>query len=71
MRKGVGKIEMKKTKKNTGLNLKALLLDNDLEMLNGLTQKLIGLGLDVESADNMQRARNLFHEVRHNFEQIN
>ena len=53
---------MKKSERGTGLNLKTLLLDDDLEMLNVQTQKLIGLGLDVESADSMQRARMLFKQ---------
>ena len=53
---------MKKSERETGLNLKTLLLDDDLEMLNVQTQKLIGLGLDVESADSMQRARMLFKQ---------
>ena len=52
---------MKKSEK-VGLNLKALLLDHDLEMLNTLTQKLIGLGMDIESSDSLHRARMLFKQ---------
>ena len=52
---------MKKSEK-VGLNLKALILDHDLEMLNTLTQKLIGLGMDIESSDSLHRARMLFKQ---------
>ena len=41
--------------------MKTLLVDDNLEDLNTLTQKLIGLGLKVESANDIQRARRLFN----------
>ena len=42
--------------------MKVLLVDDDLELLNSLTQKLIGLGLEVEGSDNLERAKNLFQQ---------
>ena len=42
--------------------MKTLVVDDDLELLNSLTQKLIGLGLVVESTNNIQRAQKLFLE---------
>ncbi len=42
--------------------MRTLLVDDDLELLNSLTQYLIGIGLKMEAAQNINRARSVFQQ---------